>query len=387
MTSTLVINVSNYISPYCYSLLRAEPYTSCNFRCWYCYSKWYWRTLSVSTNDSAITLIKKFMRSVIRKQLKPIPLRLSTLSDPFHSLEVKVKASLTILKECLKWEYPIIINTKGILYTKRPWYDVIKKLLDRSLAILQVSITTINVSISKLLEANAPLPSERLKALSDIASTDLPIVIRLSPFIPYISTYPDVRELVNVFKDLNVKHVIAEGLRLEPNNMDKLLRMLGLKGKVSLQRYSLMNKPGIVKIDLEDLLREYINLSNELKRIGVNFATCKEGLYSIHTSPDCCGIYLLKGEVALRPTLYEIYKYVEEYGPISLDHLDSIFYKVICTNNYICDDTLTYYPRMVSKVLRSHERRLIKILKDENMLRKVCPVLRLEGNVIRVKQI
>ena len=105
MTSTLVINVSNYVSPYCYSLLRAEPYTSCDFRCWYCYSRWYWRTLSVNVNNFAIALVKKFIRSVIRKGLKPIPLRLSTLSDPFHSLEVKAKASLAVLKECLKHEY------------------------------------------------------------------------------------------------------------------------------------------------------------------------------------------------------------------------------------------------------------------------------------------
>ena len=64
--------------------------------------------------------MKKFVRSVMRKGLKPIPLRLSTLSDPFYSLEVKAKASLAILKECLKHEYPVIINTKGVLYIRKP---------------------------------------------------------------------------------------------------------------------------------------------------------------------------------------------------------------------------------------------------------------------------
>ena len=388
MTSTLVINVSNYVSPYCYSLLRAEPYTSCDFRCWYCYSRWYWRTLSVNVNNFAIALVKKFIRSIIRKGLKPIPLRLSTLSDPFHSLEVKAKASLAILKECLKHEYPVIINTKGVLYIRKPWYDVVKKLLDRSLAILQVSITTINDSVSKLLEVNAPSPSERLKALRDISSTDLPMVIRLSPFIPYVSTYPSIKELTSLFKDLNIKHVIVEGLRLELNNISKLLKILKPEIKVDLQPYSSVSNSGVVKISLKSLLHEYITLYRELMNVGITFATCKEGLYSIHTSPDCCGIYLINNSnnVALRPTLYEIYNYVKTYGPIDLNKLDEIFYKVICVN-YLCGDTLTQYPRMVSKILRNHERKLIKVLKDSALLHRICPVLKLRDNLIIVNDI
>ena len=111
--------------------------------------------------------------------------------------------------------------------------------MDRSLAILQVCITTINDSVSKLLEVNAPSPSERLKALRNMSSTVLPIVIRLSPFIPYVSTYPNIKELTSLFKDLNIKHVIIEGLRLEPNNISKLLKILKSEIKVDLQPYSL----------------------------------------------------------------------------------------------------------------------------------------------------
>jgi len=387
MTSSLVINVSNYVSPYCYSLLRAEPYTSCDFKCWYCYSRWYWRTISVNVNNSTITLVKKFVKSVMRRGLKPIPLRLSTLSDPFHSLEAKAKASLIVLKECLKHEYPIIINTKGVLYIRKPWYNVVKKLLDRALAILQVSITTINDSISKLLEVNAPPPSERLKVLRSMSSTDLPIVIRLSPFIPYVSTYPNIKELTSLFKDLNIKHVIVEGLRLEPKDINKLLKTLKLKIKIDLQSYSLVSDSGVVKISLKSLLREYITLYRELENVGITFATCKEGLYNIHTSPDCCGIYLMNNDnVALRPTLYEIYNYIKTYGPIDLNKLDEIFYKVICVNR-LCDDTLTQYPRVVSKTLRNHERRLIKVLKDSTLLHKICPVLKLRDNLIIVNDL
>ena len=154
--------------------------------------------------------------------------------------------------------------------------------MNKSLAILQVSITTINDSVSKLLEVNAPSLSERLKALRSMSSTDLPIVIRLSPFIPYISTYPNIKELTSLFKDLNIKHVIVEGLRLELNNISKLLRMLKPEIKVDLQPYSLVSNSRVVKIGLKSLLHEYLTLYRELNRAGITFAICKEGLYNIH---------------------------------------------------------------------------------------------------------
>ena len=37
----LVINVSNHISSLCYSVLRFEPYRECEYKCLYCYARWY----------------------------------------------------------------------------------------------------------------------------------------------------------------------------------------------------------------------------------------------------------------------------------------------------------------------------------------------------------
>ena len=90
--------------------------------------------------------------------------------------------------------------------------------------------------------------------------------------------------------------------------------------------------------------------------------------------------------VASRPTLYEIYNYIKTYGSIDLNKLDEIFYKVICVNR-LCGDTLTQYPRVISKILRNHERRLIKVLKDSTLLHRICPVLKLRDNLIIVNDV
>ena len=136
--SSLVINVSNIISPLCYSLIRLEPYSDCVFRCTYCYARWY-RKLS-----GVITIVKETLREfkalakyIYRKGLNPIPARLATLSDPFQPHEELYKYSLSLLKVSLDYEYPIIINTKSVNYVKTPWRSYIEKLCERNLLVIQ----------------------------------------------------------------------------------------------------------------------------------------------------------------------------------------------------------------------------------------------------------
>ena len=85
--SELVINVSNVISPLCYSVLKIEPYTACPHRCVYCYGRWYVRGSDVvAPRRVALAMFEGVARQVYRKGLRPIPFRLSTLVDPFPCL-------------------------------------------------------------------------------------------------------------------------------------------------------------------------------------------------------------------------------------------------------------------------------------------------------------
>jgi len=59
---------------------------------------------------------------------------------------------------------------------------------------------------------------------------------------------------------------------------------------------------------------------------------------------------------------------------------------VICVGR-LCNETLMQYPKAISKILRAHERRLIKILKDNALLHRICPVLKLRNNLIVINEV
>ncbi len=380
----LVINVSNIISSLCYSLIRLEPYTTCVHDCVYCYAKWYREGSNIVLPRSrAIREFRALARKVYQKGLTPIPARLSTLVDPFIPHEELYRTSLTMLRIALDYEYPIIINTKATLILKKPWRDVIEKLTDRGLLLLQVSISTMDPHTARILEPYAPSPHLRLSMLREFSSRGIPTVIRLSPYIPRLSLRPSLNEVVEILSEIGVKHVIVEVLRLESHTIEAFLRRLGLELEV--ESYSLHRVEGrtpLSKISLRARLTEYIALAKALAKRSIAFATCKEGLFALHTARDCCGMYLFRRAIAYRPTLAEFYNIARERGGIPLDRLGHII-EELEKHGYLCGSRLSLYPKRIAKPLKYHEKKLLRIAQKRELVMHVTPLLDIvEGKLI-----
>jgi len=127
----LVINPSNIISTLCYSVLRYEPYTACDYNCTYCYAKWYRFSQVVKPRISAFVLFKRLVRRINKLGLSPIPIRISTLSDPLQPLEAVYRLTNEALKLAYQYDYPVILSTKSNLIIKSPWIDSIMKLAEK----------------------------------------------------------------------------------------------------------------------------------------------------------------------------------------------------------------------------------------------------------------
>lgn len=375
----LVINVTNIISPLCYTILKLEPYTVCPFRCIYCYSRWYIRNPTPFSFPrlKVIGIFKDFAKKIRKKGLKPIPFRLSTLVDPFPPIEQLYRITEKILSIALNYEYPIIINTKSVFYLHSPIKEILAKLLDRNFAILQVSLSVLNSKLSEVLEPKAPPLDQRLRAIKDLGSTDIPLVIRLSPYIPYVSPTTDneVEDFVYLCKDLGVKHVIIESLRIESHRIEEVAKALKMQ-KIDVDKYNIReinDMEPVVRISTQVKENIYPLFTQKLNKYGITFATCKEGLFKFHTAPDCCGAYLLS-ESILRVTLYDIYRYSIEYSkkvpaPIPIN----VFINICSRYSRLCQDMITEYPKIISKMLKYHEKKLIKVLQKTELLQHIAP--------------
>jgi DNA repair photolyase len=68
-----------------------------------------------------------------------------------------------------------------------------------------MTITTDDDALAKLIEPNAPPPSERLKAAHMLTEKGIPTSVRIDPIIPFLNDHPE--NLIKALSSLGVKHV------------------------------------------------------------------------------------------------------------------------------------------------------------------------------------
>ena len=184
----------------CLHRTRLDTYgCGCQHDCSYCYAKtlldfrnlWDAKNPSVGDISKIIREIKKLPREVVR---------LGGMTDCFQPLEKIHKVTYKAIRILNKRQIPYLIVTKSALVGE--YMDV----LDKDLAHIQVTVTTLDDKLAATYEKASP-PSERVKAILKLQDAGYDVALRLSPYIPQ---YMDVEKL----NSLGVNKMCVEFLRV-----------------------------------------------------------------------------------------------------------------------------------------------------------------------------
>jgi DNA repair photolyase len=124
------------------------------------------------------------------------------MSDSFMWLDKKYKVTQELLKILKFYRYPYVIFTRSDLVAD----DEYVPLLDKKLASIQMSISSTNEELTRIIEPGAPSPKRRLEALQKLSGLGFWTTVRINPLFPI---YPD-----GYFTDSNFNHAKA----IEPFN-------------------------------------------------------------------------------------------------------------------------------------------------------------------------
>lgn len=127
------------------------------------------------------TTKKSKYRSLLEKR---IPIRIGSMSDSFMFMDKKYKVTQELLRLLKFYNYPYIIFTRSDLIA----HDDYLNLLDPDLCSIQMSISSTNDKLNKLVEPGTPSSKRRLIALQKLVNNGFWTTVRLNPFFPI---YPD----------------------------------------------------------------------------------------------------------------------------------------------------------------------------------------------------
>ncbi|RLE54885.1 MAG: hypothetical protein DRJ40_09920 [Thermoprotei archaeon] len=368
---TLTIKPSTHISTLCYSVLRIEPYATCEYSCAYCYGKWYRVETENKPLKSLINEFRNLVKVLTRRNLKTIPFRLSTLVDPLQPIEQEHRLSRYIMKLCLRYDVPLIICTKSTLILERPWIELVTKLSSRQLAIVQITLTTLRDEVAKVLEPRAPKPEDRLKVVEKLSSEGVPVVARYQPLIPGV-VEDEYIEMIQQLKYAGAKQVVVESLRLTLGEINNLSKVIPELRKVEWEPYT-PQQPQVTRPHIG--WRRYVvsKIAETCRKYGLEFSTCKEGFLELCTAENCCGMHYLDPEkYVLRPTLHEVWRKWLIRGKVPTPQ--ELTQEHEQDPKYICGNKLMNYPRQLRRALKQHEKTLVKVLEKENLLKHVLGI-------------
>lgn len=182
----------------CFHRFEIDTYgRGCIFNCAFCYAKSYlsirkyWNEPFPFPLDLAelrktfFTIFETDRRHKFRSVMeKRIPLRIGSMSDSFMWIDKKYKVTQELLKILKFYRYPYIIFTRSDLVAEDEYID----LLDRKLASIQMSVSSINEEMTRRIEPGAPSPKRRLGALEKLTKLGFWTTVRINPLFPI---YPD----------------------------------------------------------------------------------------------------------------------------------------------------------------------------------------------------
>jgi DNA repair photolyase len=182
---SLINKVNNPDIPMNYSL---NPYQGCEHGCSYCYARpthEYWG-MNAGIDFEQTIFYKHNAVEILRKELlskkDALPVALSGNTDCYQPAEKKLSLTRKILKLFLEFNHPVSIITKNALVLRD--LDVLKKLAEKNLVFVYVSINTIEEEVRRVMEPRTSSVKNRFKIIRELSQNGIPCGVLIAPIIP-----------------------------------------------------------------------------------------------------------------------------------------------------------------------------------------------------------
>ena len=202
-------------------------YRGCTHGCIYCDSRSQIYQMNhkfedIEVKENAIELLKK---ELIRR--KPCMVGTGAMTDPYIPLESRLEFVRKALQLVYRYGFGWACITKSDLVLRD--IDLLRKINEKTKAVVQVTITTADDELCRLVEPNVCPTSRRVEVLNKLNEANIPTVVWLCPILPHINdTEENINAILDWCIDANVKGVLnmGMGLSLREGNREYFYEML-----------------------------------------------------------------------------------------------------------------------------------------------------------------
>lgn len=197
-------------------------YRGCTHGCIYCDSR---SRCYNFTHDFENIEVKKnapeLLEERLRSKRKKCMIGTGAMCDSYMHCEETLQMTRKCLEIIDKYEFGLAIQTKSNRILRD--LDLLKSINEKSKCVVQMTLTTYDEELCKVVEPNVSTTKERFEALKVLHDNNIPTVVWLSPILPFIN---DTKENIEGILEYCVKArvygiiVFNMGLTLREGNRE-----------------------------------------------------------------------------------------------------------------------------------------------------------------------
>lgn len=213
-------------------------YRGCLHGCIYCDS----RSLCYQMNHKFEDIEVKanavgLLENTLRRKRNKCMIGTGAMSDPYMPIEEKLGNMRKCLEVIERYGFGVTMITKSTKVLRD--LDLLKKINEKSKCVVQMTLTTYDEDLCRIVEPNVETTYERFRALEILHDNGIPTVVWLCPILPFINdTEENIRGILDYCVRAKVKWIINfdMGVTLRDGNREYFYKKLdehfpGLKEK------------------------------------------------------------------------------------------------------------------------------------------------------------
>jgi DNA repair photolyase len=199
-----------------------NPYRGCEFACKYCYARYTHEFMELrdGVDFEQKIFVKQHAANLLRQELRRVKLgeqiAIGTATDPYQPAERRFEVTRAILEEFSRHSgLEIGIVTKSNLVLRD--LEVLREIGKRNRLAVNITVTTLNADLARILEPRAPRPDLRMDAVGKLNMNGVRAGVICAPVLPGITDAPrDLEAVVRATAQAGGAYISANALYLKP---------------------------------------------------------------------------------------------------------------------------------------------------------------------------
>ena len=203
-------------------------YRGCRHGCIYCDSRSACYRMEhpfedIEVKQNALILLE----DALRRKRRPCMIATGSMSDPYTPPEEELRYTRRALELILQYGFGMTLLTKSSLVLRD--LDLLQRINSQTKCVVQMTLTTWEESLCRILEPNVSTTTERFAALMKLKEAGIPTMVWLCPILPFLNdTAENINRLLDCCEQAGVRGIVqfGMGVTLRQGNREYFYRQL-----------------------------------------------------------------------------------------------------------------------------------------------------------------